>query len=478
MKTPRLAPPLALLLIVGCGELTPPVSRGPEPAAVAAADPSYRFERNGWIFVHLEGTPDQVGRQHGRLLAAEIAEVLRVLKPFLKETTKRDWPFYREAAEKVLWPRLEDEYRREIDGIVAGLGSAGVEADRWDVLALNGIEELPYYYVPMLDKKEGKPPSTHAPGNCSAFIATGSATKDGKIVVGHNNWTNYVVGSKWNVVYDIKPEKGFRLIMDGLPGVIASDDDFGANSRGIVVTETTITQFEGFDPAGVPEFARARKALQYAESIDDYIKIMLEGNNGGYANDWLVGDTKTGEIALFELGLKEHSVRRTKDGAFVGSNFPVDPKLIAAETKFDVNKADSSPNARKRRWEQLMEQHKGKIDVELAKTMESDGFDVVDKVEGANDRTLCGAVEVSPRGVPEWDWGPYFPGGTVQAKVMDASMADRLELWASMGHPCGADFLAEPFLAAHPEYGWMKGILPDLKSRPWTKFTAGMKEAK
>jgi len=69
---------------------------------------------------------------------------------------------------------------------------------------------------------------------------------------------------------------------------------------------------------------------------------MLDGNNGGYANDWLIGDRKTGEIALFELGLKNHSVQRTKDGCFVGANFPVDPKLTREETKFDPNKKDSS----------------------------------------------------------------------------------------------------------------------------------------
>ena len=95
--------------------------------------------------------------------------------------------------------------------------------------------------------------------------------------------------------------------MDGLPGVIASDDDFGVNSAGIMVTETTITQFEGWDPAGKPEFVRARKALQYSRSIDDFVRIMLDGNNGGYANDWLIGDNKTGEIALLELGLKNHA---------------------------------------------------------------------------------------------------------------------------------------------------------------------------
>jgi len=183
--------------------------------------------------------------------------------------------------------------------------------------------------------------------------------------------------------------------MDGLPGVITSDDDFGVNARGLLVTETTIAQFEGWDPEGKPEFSRSRKALQYSDSIDDFVKIMLDGNNGGYANDWLLGDNKTGEIALFELGLKEHSVRRTKDGCFVGSNFPVDPKLIKAETTFDPTKKESSPNARRTRWEQLMSEHRGKIDLDAAKRFETDVFDVIEKKAGANDRTLCGRVEVS-----------------------------------------------------------------------------------
>ena len=94
------------------------------------------------------------------------------------------------------------------------------------------------------------------------------------------------------------------MLMDGYPGVIVSDDDFGVNSGGLMVTETTITDFHGWDPSGKPEFMRARKAFQYAGSIDEYVKIMLEGNNGGYANDWLLADRKTNEIARFELGLK------------------------------------------------------------------------------------------------------------------------------------------------------------------------------
>ncbi len=143
--------------------------------------------------------------------------------------------------------------------------------------------------------------------------------------------------------------------MDGYPGVITSDDDFGVNSSGIMITETTITQFRGFNPDAVPEFVRSRKALQYANSIDDYDRIMMEGNNGGYANDWLLGDRKTGEIARLELGLENHHLWRSKDGYFEGSNFPSDPKLIKEETDFDPNDTGSSPNARRTRWRTIAE---------------------------------------------------------------------------------------------------------------------------
>jgi hypothetical protein len=436
---------------------------------------SYRFERNGWIYIHAEGAPERLGFQHGYLLAEEIKDILRVLKPWLQQTTKKEWAFYRETSEKILWPKIDDEFRKELDGIVAGASARGVKLDRWDIVALNALEELPYYYVPWLDKKKGKPASTHAPGNCSAFVATGDYTKDRGIVMGHNNWTNYAVGPRWNIIFDLNPEKGYRILMDGLPGVITSDDDFGVNSAGLMVTETTITGFELFDPKGSPEFYRSRKALQYASSIDDYARIMLEGNNGGYANDWLVGDNKTGEIALFELGLREHSLRRTKNGYFVGANFPVDPKLTKLETNFDVDNKTNSPNARRTRWEQLMAKYKGQIDIEVAKTMEADKFDVIQGKEDPNERTLCGSVELSPRGVPEWDWGKFFPGGTVQAKVMDSNQAKKMQFWAAMGHPGGPDFVAAEHLKLHPDHEWMRGLLHDLKGQPWTMFGADMK---
>jgi hypothetical protein len=197
---------------------------------------------------------------------------------------------------------------------------------------------------------------------------------------------------------------------------------------------------------------------------------MRENNNGGYANNWLIGDNKTGEIASLELGLKNTPLERTKDGCFVGANFPKDKKLIAEETTFDTTLVNSSPNARKLRWEQLLKEYKGKINIEAAKLFMADHYDAVNKVEKASGLTLCGHVETDAAGVSVWDDGPFYPTGAVQGKATDGTLATDMKLWAIMGHPCGEAFIAADFLAKHPEYNYLKDVLKDMPSQKWSLF--------
>jgi len=442
---------------------------------IAGDDPrlskGYREDKGGWIYIHLEGSAEEIGFQHGYLLASEIDDAMKALQHYLKVGTKKNWDFYRDSARRLFWPKLDKEYQDEIEGIVEGLLARGKRYDKYDVTALNGWIELAQYYLPSLRAKS-KPGADvdKSPGNCSAFIATGSYTRDGEIVMGHNAWVDYVVGERWNVIADIVPLKGNRILMDTFPGFIHSGDDFVENSAGILITETTIAQFHGFDPKGIPEFERARKAEQYANSIDDFIRIMTNGNNGGYANDWLVGDIKTNEIARLELGLKHYRVWRTRDGYFAGANFPSDPLVTREETTFKNENSNSSMNARKVRWEELIESFKGKIDVEVAKQFESDHFDVTSNREFPGACSLCGHVEDDPRGIPQWGWTPYFPGGAVQGKVTTSGLAKNLQIWARMGHPCGESFVASKFFQAHPRYKWMMKYLHDMPSHEWVMF--------
>jgi hypothetical protein len=434
-----------------------------------------REDKNGWIYIHLSGSPGDIGFQHGYLVANEIDTLIKVMQYYLPSNSGKDWAFYRAASARFLWKKIDKEYQDEIKGIAEGLRAKGFKYDSLDITALNANIELSQYYVPSLMNK-AKPGSgdNKAPGNCSAFIATGSFTKDHKIVIAHNNWTDYIEGERWNVIADIKPEKGNHILMDCAPGFIHSGDDFVVTDNGMLITETTITQFNGFDTTRAPEFMRARKAAQYSNSIDDVVKIMTTDNNGGYANDWLIGDTKTNEVAKLELGLKDYKVWRSKDTAFIGSNFPTDPKLISDETTFKVNDPTSSANARKLRLEKLVDvDYKGKLDDANGKTIEGDTYDALDGKSALNRCVIDGHVENDPLGSKEWSEGPFFPMGAVQGKVTTADLAKNMQLWAHMGHPGGADFLAKPFFKAHPEYLKTQGkYLRDMKAYPWTLFTA------
>ena len=444
-----------------------------------SAGAAYRFERGGWTYVHLEGTPGEIGYQHGRLLSAEIADMVQVDKLESAHSTHRDWDFYRETGRKMLWPHIEAEYQQELQGIAKGVQSEGVKLDVWDIVAMNGAIELPQYYVPWLNKRTHAANAPHIlpEGRCSAFIAAGSYTKDGKIVIAHNNWSSYAEGERWTVMFDIQPAHGHRILMDGAPGLITSQDDFGLNDAGLMITETTITQFEGWNPDGIPEFVRSRKALQYGGSIDEYVSLIKEGNNGGYANDWLIGDRKTGEIAYLELGLKNTPLWRTKDGYFVSSNFARDPAVLKTETpEFQPANLSSSPNARRVTWEKKMAESKGRIDVTMAEEFLASHDDSFTGKVDADERTLCGHGDTVKRGIPEWDWAPYYPGGAVTGKVTDSDLAAHLSLIARAGHPCGEDFVVAPFFAAHPQYDYLKPILKDMKAGPWTAFSSGEKE--
>jgi Phospholipase B len=466
------------------------VQRGADNPILAKA---YRFEDGGWIYVHLEGSPHDVGYQHGFLLATEIADGFAAASLEMTHNSNRDWDFFRRAAREMLWPKIDPEYQAELQGIVEGLRARQVKLDLYDVVALNAFMELGDYYVPWLDKQtsgqtsgkndarvsgpqKGSAAAATHEGHCSAFVATGSYTKDHQIVMAHNNWTSYMEGARWKIIFDIVPQTGNRMLMDGYPGVIVSDDDFGVNAAGLMVTETTITDFHGWDPSGKAEFVRARKAMQYAGSIDEYVKIMLDGNNGGYANDWLLADRKTNEIARFELGLKHSKVWRTKDGYFVGSNFASDPDVLKDETTFDVTNLAASANARHVRWDELMAANMGKIDTTLAEGFLADHYDSYTKQTGANRRTLCGHGDVATPGDPGFAVRPYNPFGAVEGKVMDAHMAQAMSFVARIGHPCGTDFKSQPFLDQHSDYRWQSSVLTDMNAGPWTTYHAGEPE--
>ena len=433
-----------------------------------------RHERAGWIYLHVEGGPQERGFQHGYLLAKEIAECLRVSRAKWQHDSSMDWPWLIAHTKGFIEPAIDPEDRAELQGIADGMTVAGVPTSYDEIVTYNAELELEWYWWPLAAKKitDGMDVVKRPKESCSSFIATGHMTKDGGVVLGHNTMDDYVEALA-NVVIDIQPAGGHRILMQTQPGWIDSGTDFFITDAGLVGSETTIANFQHFSEKGIPEFVRMRRATEDATNIDQWCAIMKKGNNGGYANAWLIGDVNRGEIARLELGLKYTGFERTNDWYFIGSNIAEDPHILRLETTTRDSDIRNSGVARRVRWKQLMRENAGKIDLALAEKMEGDTFDTCLNQENPDSRTLAGHGELDPQLTASGGDFPFHPHGSYDAKAVDSRMAKNMSFAARWGSADGTSFDAEAFLAAHPQFDWQEGYLKSRPAEPWVEFKSG-----
>jgi len=403
----------------------------------------YRYNVQGLIYVYIEGDAYERGYQHGYLLYPEIMDMLYrwsntihnapiILQSIhVNQSSSRYdkisstwWSYLRNKAVDYFWDFYPLEYQNEIRGIAESVASRGGRmygdpVTYEDILTLNEMYELismvinpqksihplrTLYYdllgvIPELENKENEfvvslagSPHTH---HCNGFFATGDATTNGQIVASHSTicggwWYNYYIAQRWNVILDINPSSGNRLMVTTSPGLIWSDEDYYQNERGILLIETTNPQGL-WKKNGMPLAIRARSALQYGNSIDDVVAHLSNDNNGIMNAVWLIGDTKTGEIARFELGLYASAIWRTKNGFYWSANNPIDAAVRKEQLRFEGIKGrlfqlahlvfNTSgyqyyvtpyvPAERDLKFEELGNQHYGTIDIEVVKSIMS-----------------------------------------------------------------------------------------------------------
>lgn len=113
-----------------------------------------RQDKNGWIYVSLEGTPHERGVQHGTLLATELQRAVEIGKYMANWDTGDDFTVFADAAKSWVG-RLDDEYKEELQGIVKGATEKGAGVTFEELLVWNGYSELlsgwwPQNHVPPL----------------------------------------------------------------------------------------------------------------------------------------------------------------------------------------------------------------------------------------------------------------------------------------------------------------------------------------
>jgi hypothetical protein len=404
----------------------------PAREAVQTFGPAYRYPAAGWIYLHIEGKPYDRGYQHGYLMAREIPEYLtRCAYDLGGKADQQTWNQYRTAADALFLHGFDREILEEMRGIADGANAnsakwLGRKIDLTDIVVANttvemgelrgavnitptGLEglsfDLPDYAKP--------PKKDSATDHCSAFAATGPATRDGKMIIGHVTWWPLTLAEQTNVMLDIQPEAGHRMLIQSYPGGIESGTDWYQNDAGMVLTETTIRQTP-FNISGTPVAFRARRAIQYGGNIDEVVRELGTRNNGLYTNEWLIGDGKNNEIAMYELGTNHTRLwRSSKDdwfggtpGFYWGNNNSKDLTVnleYLPDPKGAPEYIPYVPGIRDLAWQDLYRKHKGQIDEQFA--------------------------------FLAFRAAPLVAASTMDAKIATADMANRLMVWAAIGRP-------------------------------------------
>jgi hypothetical protein len=219
---------------------------------------------------------------------------------------------------------------------------------------------------------------------------------------------------------DIKPAKGHRILMQSYPGGIESGTDWYQNDAAMVLTETTIRQ-SPFNIEGTPVAFRARQAIQYGGNVDEVVQYLGTRNNGLYTNEWLIGDGKNNEIAMYELGTSHTKLWRSSknewfggtEGFYWGDNNAKDLQ-VRLEYVPDPHGAPEflpySPYSRDTAWQDLYQKYRGQIDEQF--------------------------------GFLAFRTAPLVSASTMDAKVATAEMTQNLMLWAAIGKPNQREWVA------------------------------------
>jgi len=456
--------------------------------------------KDGWYVLNLKGSNAQIGIQHGCMLAEEISGYIEEIKQYVFVCMGIEYDYAKNDVKRLIDSTLSDEIRTEMTEIAMGVNKIlSTSYDVWDIAVINWLEgwsgyafdsKAAYQYYPTSDHTHIEKPVKLRRDHCSAFVATGKYTIDGKPVMFHNSFNVFETSGYSNVIATITPNDGHKFTMQTQIGYVHSMADFyivqigeAVNDR-VAITETTIGGFNVYNKDGIPEFDRIRRAVQHFTSINDkndstsFVNIMRKGESGDYANTWLLADYRDDSIWEFEEGLAfynvNHKLATDEKPYFIGANYPKHPPIKNLECSNDGgDDIRRHQGARRVRLPQLVEKYgvSGKINLEIGCEIIADHYDIYNNSETAgNSRTVCSHYNFDKREYmsdpsrPK----PYQPRGAIDGMGIDGTLATRLQLNARWGSSCGTAWCADIFLKKHPQFDHLRPFLHDRPSHPWT----------
>ncbi len=211
----------------------------------------YLEEIDGYLVLHVKGTPYEMGYQHGALLKDHIRENVHYLFEVKGKDVELEFFGLKFTAKNLISrivelqrPHLPARFIEELEGIAAG---AGLSFE--DAAAANFIPEL---------------------FHCSGFAIMNGATKDGTLY--HGRILDYAVDWKLQehaVLTIAEPENGHAFVNVTYAGFIGSVT--GMNARHVSIGEMGGRGLGHWD--GAPMAFLVRRVLEEADTLDEALEI-------------------------------------------------------------------------------------------------------------------------------------------------------------------------------------------------------------
>lgn len=251
----------------------------------------------GLPVLHLEGTPEEIGRQQGELVGNAIGPLLDMPRHTLERFGYGQAYPLAVGMSRFLMQHAPPDHRTELDAFI----KAG-DLDGAGLYVGNSLVEL------------------RRMGGCSSYVVLPEKSATGELIFGRNfDFPPLEVLDHMHSILVVKPDgkRGFVSIgYPGLVGVISGMNDAGL----IVATLDVYRSADGspiFDSTGTPLALTYRRILEECATVEEAEALLKAAKRTTYMN-LAVADTKS--AVVFELTPKNVGVRKAEAGVAACTN--------------------------------------------------------------------------------------------------------------------------------------------------------------
>jgi tetratricopeptide (TPR) repeat protein len=271
--------------------------------------------RKGVYLLHLKGSYEEMGYQHGALALRTTGNAaLNYFDTMIESVIAHAVPplagFIGALLKNVFHTLNKSRMGAELGDHIRGYASA-IGRPPSDLEKIAMVPDILHYLIGV-----AFPPLAMGP-SCSGFMARASATQDGKLLIGRNfDFFGQGVWDAANALIVMEPDQGQKLCWVGALGVPAGPQ--GINEAGIVISLHTKFNRD-VRLTGIPLFSLCARIMQHAETLDDALAIIAEQPRM-CGLSLFITDTKAHDAAVCGFSANDMEIIRPENDILVRAN--------------------------------------------------------------------------------------------------------------------------------------------------------------